>query len=294
MPGSMLAVNFEGPLFRYLLTQVSPVGGARLVQRWGLVPREDRTEAQWLGQIKGLGLGRIPATAMLAPHDYQVLQVDMPTVPDDELKAATRWRIKDMIHVPPEEVTIDLLRPASRTAGGGQMLVVVARNEVVRQTMLRCQAAGLALSAIDIPETGLRNLASAQVPPPGAVATLLEAGTECWFSVCADGELLTLRRFPGDGEDGVSERTVAEVRRSIDRLERQFPALRLSALLVDMGPWTQDYLGALSAATELPCQALQLSTALRAEALESADLQGDSAFLGLAGVSLREPSPPAA
>lgn len=287
-PGLGLAVGFEGPLFRYLLTEAPPGGGARRVLRWGLVQREDRSEAQWLDRIKALGLGRVPATAMLAPHDYQVLQVDMPAVPDDELKAATRWRIKDMIHVPPEEVTIDLLRPPGHNA---QMLVVVARNEVVRQTMLRCRAAGLALSAIDIPETGLRNLASAQVPPPGAVATLLEAGTECWFGLCADTELLALRRFPSDGEDGVSERTVAELRRTLDRLERQFPALRLGALLVDMGAWTPDYLTALSAATELPCQALGLSSALQLEGLGGADLQGDSAFLGLAGLSLREPHP---
>lgn len=287
------AVSFDGDQFRYLLTQAPAPGGRRVLKRWGVVPREQLSEAQWLDQIRALRLGRVRVTAMLAPHDYQILQVNMPAVPDDELKAAARWRIKDMINVPPDEVTIDVLRlPSPAGAGARQMLVVVARNALVLQTMTRCKAAGFALSAIDIPETGLRNLASAQLGPAGgATATLVAADAECWFSLCADGELLAVRRFPHDGENGVSERIVSEVRRSVDRMERQFPELRIPTLLIDMGTWTQDYLSAIAGETPLACQRFQPAAMFQSEGLDTLDIDGSASFLALAGVGLRDDAP---
>lgn len=287
--GQSAVIGFDEDQFRYLCMQASREGGPRRLLRWGVLAREQQAEAPWLARIRALRLGGGSVTAMLAPHQYQLLTVDLPPVPDEELKAAARWRVKDMISAAPDEVTIDVLRlPGPGGAAARQMLVVVAPNEAIRQTMLRCQAAGLALTAIDIPELGLRNLASAQAVGEGAVATLVEAGPECWFGVCERGELLALRRFPHDGESGVSERIVDEVRRSIDRLERQFPELRLSSMLLDMGTWTQDYLAALGAATLLPCQPLRPAALFEVEGLSTLEVGGDPLFLALAGLGLSE------
>jgi len=289
--GQNVAVSFEGEQFRYLLTQDGPAGGRRRLLRWGGLPREQQTDARWASCIRALRLGG-PVTAMLGPHQYQLLTVDLPPVPDDELAAAARWRIKDMIQMPLDQVTTDVLRlPSPGGAPARQMLVVVAPNEAIRQTMLQAQAAGLALAAIDIPELGLRNLASAQ-QPVGAVATLVAEGSECWFSLCEGGELLAQRRFPYDGESGVSERVVSELQRSIDRLERQFPELRLSALLVELGAWTADYVATLGGVTQLSCQALRPAALFDTEGLDTLDASGDLSWLALAGLGLRAEASP--
>jgi MSHA biogenesis protein MshI len=234
-------------------------------------------------------------TAMLTPAQYQILTIDMPPVPDAELKAAARWRVKDMITVAPEDVTLDVLRlPGLGGASGRQVLVVVSPNEAIRQTMLKCRSAGLALSAIDIPELGLRNLACVPGVTTGAVATLVDAGVECWLSVCDGGELLAVRRFPHDGSTGVTERVVTEVRRSIDRVERQFQDLRLSMLMIDMGAATPDYLRALTEVTQLSCQPFRPAAQFESGAAQPLACDGDPFMLALAGVSLRDPDPVAA
>lgn len=287
-----LVASFDGDDFRYLMTRSVGPGMPPMVMRWGTEPRNEQTETQWLERIARLGLRAGRTTAVLAPHEYQVLQIDVPAVAESELKSATRWKIKDAVNAPPEDLTIDIMRMGKAGASrmGNQMWVIVSRNELVRLTMLRFTAARLVLEAIDIPEAGLRNLASRQAPAMSAVATLVEFHGEFLFSVCSGGELLTLRRIPGESGDEVSLRVVGEVQRSMDRFERQFPDTPLQGLLVDMGVLTDDYLRVLGSETQIYCEALGLSSALSFSPHEMVNTDLPSSFLPLCGASLRLPA----
>ena len=46
---------------------------------------------------------------MLSGGEYQMLTVDAPNVPQDELKTAVRWRLKDMLDFHVDDATIDVL-----------------------------------------------------------------------------------------------------------------------------------------------------------------------------------------
>ena len=46
---------------------------------------------------KELRVDRYHCATLLQPGDYQLLAVETPVVPRDELKSAIRWRIKDML-----------------------------------------------------------------------------------------------------------------------------------------------------------------------------------------------------
>lgn len=110
---------------------------------------------------------RAPTVSLLDPNGYRLLLVEAPDVPADELRAAVRWRIKDLIDFHIDDAVIDVFEMPAHARGGPNrmMYAVTARAELVRQQISLVEGAGLKLGVIDIPELALRN-----------VATLLEDG----------------------------------------------------------------------------------------------------------------------
>jgi len=67
-------------------------------------------EAQGLHKAgQDMHLGQYQCAALLKPGEYQLLLVEAPNVPKDELKSAIRWRIKDMIDYHIDDATVDVL-----------------------------------------------------------------------------------------------------------------------------------------------------------------------------------------
>ena len=63
---------------------------------------------------------------MLNSGDFQVLQVEAPSVPLDERRQALRWQIKDMLDYPVEAATLDVLDiPGQQGSGRAQQVLVV-------------------------------------------------------------------------------------------------------------------------------------------------------------------------
>ena len=52
------------------------------------------------------GLTQCRCNLLLNPSEYQVLQIELPAVPQEELKEAVRWQIKDLVHLPIETATV--------------------------------------------------------------------------------------------------------------------------------------------------------------------------------------------
>lgn len=109
---------------------------------------------------------RAPTVAALDPAGYRLLLVEAPDVPADELRAAVRWRVKDLIDFHIDDAVIDVFEMPAHARGGPtrMMYAVTARAEFVRQQIELVEGGGLSLAVVDIPELALRN-----------VATLLEA-----------------------------------------------------------------------------------------------------------------------
>src|SRR5450759_3913424 len=58
-------------------------------------------------------------TTLLAPGEYQMLLVEAPNVPTEEMKTAVRWKIKDGLNYHIDDATVDMVRiPASKYASG--------------------------------------------------------------------------------------------------------------------------------------------------------------------------------
>src|SRR5574340_1213774 len=59
---------------------------------------------------KELQLDSSRFTTLLSANEYQILMVDAPNVPIDELKTAIRWKIKDALSYHIDDATIDVLQ----------------------------------------------------------------------------------------------------------------------------------------------------------------------------------------
>jgi MSHA biogenesis protein MshI len=104
----------------------------------------------------------VPTVSVLDQAGYHLLLVEAPDVPADELRAAVRWRIKDLIDFHIDDAVIDVFEMPPHARGGPSkmMYAVTAKAEHIRQQIDMIEAGGLSLGVIDIPELCLRNVAT--------------------------------------------------------------------------------------------------------------------------------------
>ncbi|MEG0884915.1 MAG: agglutinin biogenesis protein MshI, partial [Janthinobacterium sp.] len=137
-------------------------------------------------------------TTLLGAGEYQLLTLDAPNVPPEELKTAVRWRLKDMIDFPAAEATVDVFDiPADRNGPGRaqSLFAVAARNNAVAQRQALYGECKIALSVIDIPEMAQRNIAGLMETQGRGLAMLSFDGEGGLLTVTFDGELYLARRI---------------------------------------------------------------------------------------------------
>lgn len=239
--------------------------------RWGAVALDAELafEPAVDQALQALNLSAAEVIGLLEPEEYQILKVDTPNVPNEELKAAARWQIKELVEKHLDDLTLDVMH-----VGGDvprvqrQLFVVAARSKAVELRSQHCAAAGLALQVVDTWETALRNLQTLKARSEGlqdrACAALLMMEDHCLLTVSAGGELFYTRRLDHDprlaaratgrlvvkpqqeaplgfeytpGADYLSPQDdseesvlIIELQRSIDLWERSWPELPLARL----------------------------------------------------------------
>ncbi|MBA4175087.1 MAG: hypothetical protein C0505_00770 [Leptothrix sp. (in: Bacteria)] len=172
--------------------------------RCGLELRGSDSAHDFERRLRDLGLPATKALAVLPLHDSQLVQVDAPAVQPEELKAAARWSVKELVEGRVDELTMDVMPVGDdRARPHRQIFVAAARNSAVREIAERTKAAGLELEVIDIAENAQRNLLSAVAESEGllarATAALMLHGEQCLLTICAGGELYYARRLDWDG-----------------------------------------------------------------------------------------------
>ncbi|MFT5082905.1 MAG: MSHA biogenesis protein MshI [Lentisphaeria bacterium] len=168
---------------------------------------------------------------VLGAQDYQLLLVEPPDVPEEDVREAIRWRIKDLVSIPVASAVIDVFSlPADGNRSTKKMLyVVVAEIGRIKSLIAMVKAAGLTLASIDIGEMALRNLAlvksGGQDDSRGvAIARIAEGGGT--LALYKKGNLYLSRQFKltyGGGllDDLPGDMLALEIQRSLDYYERQ-------------------------------------------------------------------------
>jgi len=244
-------------------------------------------EREWDGG-KHVQTGRFRCTTVLAQSDYHMLLVESPNVKRDELKAAVRWRIKDMIDYHVDDATIDVLdvpaikgpqRPAT-------MYAVVSKSDMLRQLIARFETAGIDLAVIDIPDTAQRNIAALYESPQRALLTLSFDGEDGLLTITAAGELYVCRRL--DGQRRAFDRVLIEVQRSLDHFERNFSQLAVERVLLAPMPESEALVAHLATHLQLPVASMDLSEVMDLPAVfEAAPAEAQARWFRLIGAGLR-------
>ena len=150
-------------------------------------------------------------TSVLPDNCYQVLLIEVPNVPDDEINAAARWQIKDVLDFPVDDTVVEFFKlPQQSTAHGKSMgYAVAARRNTVQEHIQLIQRAGLSLDVIDIPEMCTRNIATLLPQDAYGVAFLHFTQHHGILTVTRKGVLYLIRRIE-KGHGAINAATTGE------------------------------------------------------------------------------------
>jgi MSHA biogenesis protein MshI len=170
---------------------------------------------------------------------YNLLLVEAPDVQPAELRAAIRWRVKDLIDFHLDDAVIDVFEvPNQKVAGRNHMMyAVVARAALVKKRIDQLTTAGINLTVVDIPELALRNIAALLPEDVGGVVLLYLTDDTGLITITRQG-ILYLSRQIDIGVNDLSagpdhyDSLVVELQRSLDYYESHFSQPAVSSVVV--------------------------------------------------------------
>ncbi len=188
------------------------------------------------------GLKHAVCTTVLDQAEYSLLLTEAPDVPVEELRAAMRWRVKDLIDFHINDATLDVFDvPGERVAGRTRpMYAVAARSAVIQKRVDQLDAAGINLQVIDIIELAQRNLAALLPEDVRGVALLSFTAGAGLLTITKQSELYLSRNLD-IGLDALTQsenpidyfdRIVLEIQRSFDYYDSHFRQPPLAGLVL--------------------------------------------------------------
>ncbi|MBU0689264.1 MAG: agglutinin biogenesis protein MshI [Gammaproteobacteria bacterium] len=245
-------------------------------------------------------LENVRFTTLLLSNEYQMMMVEAPNVPVDELKTAIRWKIKDSLSYHVDDATIDVLQIPIGKYGSERpqsLYAVAASNETVRKRINLFEKAKIDLSVIDIPETAQRNIAALFETEGRGLALLSFNDEGGLLTISSDGELFLARRIEitvgqlSDADEMLrqqyQDRVELEVQRSLDYFDRQFHHISINRMLVS-APDELGLVALLGKNLGLPVEPLELAQGMDIVGVpEMADSEYASFALLAIGAALR-------
>jgi MSHA biogenesis protein MshI len=200
-----LVCGWVNQTLSYVLARQQADGSYEILKLGSQAQGADTLDA-FANSLQGQGLQGLNTSFMLRSDQYQFLQIDTPAVPPEELRAAARYQVRDMLQTHVDDVTLDVVRVGDGTQQTNpHSFVVAATNAVVRASMALADAMDWRVSVIDVQEMAQRNLQSALAraqgqPERANAALVLLPGQQALLTICANDELFYSRRF--DVPDG--------------------------------------------------------------------------------------------
>ncbi|MDD0842160.1 MSHA biogenesis protein MshI [Pseudomonas sp. Gutcm_11s] len=239
------------------------------------------------------GLTGMPVNLVLHPATYQMLLLDAPDVAAEELRDAMRWRVKDQIAEPLEQMVVDAFRlPEDAYRGRSRMaycaVLAKARMQALGDLV---EQAGLHLHSIDITALAFRNLGLLAGAENMNVALLRLRSSEGVICVQSGADLYMVRRIEqgldraGDDYGAVT----LEIQRSLDYFESQLGKGYINRLL--LLPTKRDgaaALQALSTGLAVKLQGLDLRELFPGQASAEIDSVEQAYCMAAVGGALRQ------
>lgn len=252
----------------------STKGGGYQVKGMSFVRLEspDDSHAALERVMKDLNARNLPTYVVLNTDRYDLMQVEAPEVPADELNSAVRWRVKDMIDFHIDDAVIDVFPlPESRRPGAPKMMyVVVSRNSEIQDLVNILTDAGCELVSIDIVELALRNIVCSTIEGNRAKAFLYLIGGNHMINILQDNALYLSRRLSvsmteDEMDASLLDSLALEIQRSMDYFESQYGQGSADEVLIaaSTGSQVESIVSAASQFLTVPVHTVDVSQTLK-------------------------------
>ncbi len=181
--------------------------------------------------VKSLDLEGVQCSYVLNARDYNLHLVEAPKVEEAELRAAVRWKIKDLLDMKVDDAAIDVFRVPEDAYRGREMVYVVAGlKSRIRGIVQMLNNVGLEPAVVDIPELAMKNISSLFIDDSNGAAFMDLRRTGSTMNITRDGNLYLTRRINTQLDPEVMQslewetlrdRLVLEIQRSLDYYESQ-------------------------------------------------------------------------
>lgn len=186
-------------------------------------------------------LAHASCTTLLDSSHYKLIMTETPEVNADELAGALRWRVKDLVDTPIEQLTLDSFN-APDSGGTAMTYAVAANSQAIRQLVNHLTTAKVNLTAIDIEEMAQRNIAKLVDEDSEGVALLRLYPGGGLITITRNGELYFSRKLNTGVESlqidnaATIDAIILEIQRTMDYYERQFRQAPIKQLYISALP----------------------------------------------------------
>lgn len=178
-------------------------------------------------------LQNMPTHVVLHPAIYEIYFIDRPEVQDDELCDAVKWKIKDLVDAPLNDLVIDAFALPDDAYRGSQKKVyaVTVKKKLLQGIIRSLKSSGLDIQSIGISELAVGNIVNLLSDESKGAAMLRMRNATGTINLSESGNVYLTRRI----ESGISilehddeteknrmlEEFLLEIQRSLDYYDTQ-------------------------------------------------------------------------
>lgn len=177
---------------------------------------------------------------ILSNGQSQIVQVEKPTVPDEEINGAIKWQIKDLINIDPDNMVVDYFDGPILAGGVEKINVVCTQRSDLVELVTTLNNDKLTVTSITTEEFAFASLIPIQ--SDAVLMVCQQPNEEINLLIIKDGHLFFSRRLRGlsqissKTEDelamGIIDSLSLEIQRSTDYFERQLKQSPIRAIEV--------------------------------------------------------------
>ncbi len=263
-------------------------------------------EARLRHLVGEMGLENKQCSYVLGPDEYSLHLIEAPKVEPEEMRAAVRWSVKDLLDMKIDDAAIDVFPvPDDAYRGRKMVYVVAAAKNRVKQIAEMVTNADLELAIIDIPELAMKNISNCFIEDSMGAAFMDLRLTGSTMNISHKGDLYLSRRINTQLAPDVmqslewnnlKDKLVLEIQRSLDYFESQMSKGQITRIVIAQRQQDTDAMcAALNDALTAKVTSLNLAEHIDSEFELTSDLQQHSAYaIGatLRGMKKQEASQP--
>lgn len=204
---------------------------------------------------------------VLAASMYQIVQVEKPKVPDEEVNSALKWQIKDLVNFAPENMIVDYFDAPTIMGSSEKINVVCASLTELKSIVEQLSDDDFSIKSITTEEFAFASLVP--IVDDASLLVCQQPGEEIVLIIVKEGKIYFHRRLRGftqiamRSEEELSMSVIdslsLELQRSTDYFERQLKQAPIKNIKIILPMDTESFVARkLAENTNIPVNLLEL------------------------------------